>query len=271
MSTSTQWQLAHEAAERYQQILVPAILGPAARALVEWSAVHSGDTVLDVGCGTGAAARCAAEQAGASGHVIGIDINAGMIAIARSLPFVKGATIEWQEQNAYQLPLSNQTVDVALCAQTLQFLNDRSLALAEMYRVLKPGGRVALGLWNVIDENPYFHALVNAISRHVAPETAMGLKAAFGLSNMDKIRALLLEAGFQNIEMSVRQLDLELPQILDFVTRHISATPMAADFNAASAAAQRAVIQEVSGQLAAYKTDAGIRVPFRTHLAKAIK
>ena len=116
MATSTQWQMAREGAMRYEQILVPAILGPAARALVDWSAVQSGETVLDVGCGTGVAARYAAEQAGPSGRVIGIDVNAGMIDVAKSLPPVQGAAIEWHEKSAYQLPLAEQAVDVALCA-----------------------------------------------------------------------------------------------------------------------------------------------------------
>lgn len=57
MATSRQWQLAHEAAERYEHILVPAILGPFAQALVKWSALQPDEVVVDIGCGTGAAAR----------------------------------------------------------------------------------------------------------------------------------------------------------------------------------------------------------------------
>ena len=79
MAISTEWQLAREAAQRYEQILVPAILGPAARALVDWSALKGDETVLDVGSGTGAAARYAAELVGSSGRVIGSDVDAGMI------------------------------------------------------------------------------------------------------------------------------------------------------------------------------------------------
>src|SRR5574341_648405 len=190
MATSTQWQLAREAAERYEQILVPVILGPAARALVEWSSLQNGETVLDVGSGTGAAARFAAEPVGAAGRVIDIDVNAGMIDVARSLPSVQGAVIEWHETSAYELPMNDQTVDAVLSAQTLQFLNDRRLALSEKYRVLKPGGRVAISLWSSIEENPYFDVLVDAISKHSGQETAAGLQAIFSLSDADEIRAL---------------------------------------------------------------------------------
>lgn len=208
---------------------------------------------------------------GSSGRVIGIDVNAGMIEVAKSLPPVKGAVIEWYAKSAYELPLIDQSVDVALCAQTLQFLNDRRKALSEMYRVLKPGGRVAVSLWCDIEENPYFHVLVEVIARHIGQETAMGLKAAFGLSSADKICTLLMNAGFARVEMTIEQLDLELPKLKDFVPRHISATHMAAGFNAATQTEQQAVIQEVSVQLAAYELNAGVRIPFRTHLAVATK
>lgn len=271
MGISVEWQLAREAAERYEQILVPAILGPAARALVEWSALREGDTVLDVGSGTGAAARYAAEVVGSSGRVIGIDVNAGMIEVAKSLAPIRGAAIEWHEKSAYELPLNDQTVDVVLSAQTLQFLKDRGSALSEKHRVLKPDGRVTISLWSDIEENPYFNVLVDAVSKHIGKETAAGLQAIFSTSDAGEIGALLKTAGFTGIDMTIKQLELELPNLTDFVPRHISATPMAAGFNAAGQAAQQAVVQEVAEQLALYEANGGVVVPFVMHLAMAAK
>jgi ubiquinone/menaquinone biosynthesis C-methylase UbiE len=183
MATSKQWQLAQDAAERYERIVVPAILGPAARSLVEWSDLRDGERVVDIGCGTGAATQFAAEKVGASGRVAGVDVNAGMIDVAKSVPPVQGAVIEWFQNSAYQLPFTEGEFDVALCAQTLQFLEDRPRALTEMHRILKPGGRIAVSLWSDIQKSPYFHAMVQAITKNIGAETAAGLRAAFGLSD----------------------------------------------------------------------------------------
>lgn len=108
MTTSTQWQLAQESAERYQSILTPSILGPFARALVTFAALRPGEWVVDVGCGTGAAARFAAETVGETGFVMGVDVNAAMLAVARSLPVGRGARIEWRQGDAAQLPLDDR-------------------------------------------------------------------------------------------------------------------------------------------------------------------
>ncbi|HWV57417.1 MAG TPA: methyltransferase domain-containing protein [Longimicrobiales bacterium] len=271
MATSKHWQLAREAAERYERILVPVILGPAARALVEWAGLRNGESVVDVGCGTGAATRLTAEAVGSSGRVAGVDVNPGMLDVARSAAGVRGAVIEWFEASAYQLPFADGEFNVALCAQTLQFLDDRPQAAAEMYRVLEPGGRVAISFWCDIRENPYFHALVDAVTDNIGAETAAGLGAAFGLSDPETIRALLIESGFENVNVSAKQLDLEVPRLDDFVPRHVSATPMSAGFDAASVEARRAVVQDVSERLAAYQTGEGVRVPFRTHLVTGIR
>jgi SAM-dependent methyltransferase len=271
MSTSTQWQLTLEAAARYQQVIVPAILGPFARALVEWAAPPIGATVLDVGCGTGAAARFAAEQVGPTGHVVGVDVNGGMIAEARSLPVGEGATIEWHEQSAYSLPLPDQNVDVVISAQMVQFLQDRPLGLAEMHRVLTPGGRVAFSVWSDVQENPYFQAQVEACTQYLGPEVAAGLRAGFTLSRADDIYALLATAGFIQIEVINRQLDLPLPDLKEFIPRHISATPLAAGYNAAPASTQQALIEQMTTQLASYATNGRVQVPFRSHFARAIK
>jgi SAM-dependent methyltransferase len=271
MEKSTQWQLARDAAERYERILVPAILGPAARSLVEWSDLRDGEAIVDIGCGTGAAARCAAEKVRASGQVAGVDVNAGMLDVARSLAPVQGGVIEWFENTAYQLPFTEGSFDAALCAQTLQFLEDRPRALAEMYRVLKTGGRIAVSLWCDIRECPYFRVLVEGVTKHIGAESAAGLRAAFGLSDLEAIRALLAGAGFKSVTTTVKELDLELPRLQDFVPLHVSATPMSTGFFAASAEARRAVVYDMSEDLAPYETGQGIRVPFRTHLVMGVK
>ena len=266
MAASTQWQLAHQAAEQYEQVLVPTILGPAARALVEWAAPLPGDSVLDLGCGTGAAARAAAQKAGTSGRVVGVDVNAGMIGVARSLPPVPGAALEWQEGSADALPLTDHSMDRVLCAQTLQFLPDRPAALAEVARILKPGGRLAVSLWSDLRESPYFQALIDAISKHVGAETAAGLEAAFGLSDTGEIRALLAGAGFGPIEMVVERLELELPAPETFVPTHIDATPMSAGYRAAARRDQERVVRDVAAAVEPYRMNGGVRVPFSTHL-----
>lgn len=272
MATSQQWQLAREAAERYERILVPAILGPFAQALVEWSALQPGEVVLDVGCGTGAAARFAAPRVGPSGRVIGLDVNEGMIEVASSLPPTGGAAIEWLQKSVYELPLDDESVDVAVCAQTFQFLDNRPLALAQIARVLKPGGRVTLSLWSEMAESPYFHALVMAIAQHVSPDTAGGLGAAFNLSQADAIQELLHTAGFQDVTVEATVLNLPLPPLPEFLPRHVSATPMAAGFNAASDAARQAVLEELTNRLAPYiQSDGSLNVPFSSYMAVGIK
>ena len=266
MSASTEWQLARTSAERYQTILTPAILGPFARELVDVATLRKGESVLDVGCGTGAAARYAAEVVGSWGRVVGVDVNASMIEVARSLPAVNGAPMEWRVASADLLPVDDRSIDGVLCAQTLQFLPDKQAALWEMRRVLKPGGRAALSLWCDIKDNPYFFCLTETIARHIGLQTAAGLRAAFALSAADEIHTLLKEAGFTQIEMVVRRVDLQLPNLMEFVPRHISATPMADGFDRASETLKVTIVREVAERLSPYQLNGRAHIPFRSHL-----
>lgn len=271
MRTSRQWQLGDGAAERYETILTPTILGPFARALVDFAVLRPSERVIDIGCGTGAAARYAAPKVGGRGSVLGIDINQGMIAMARSLPAVDGAAIEWRVARATELPVPDGKIDVALCAQTLQFLPEKHQALAEAHRVLRDGGRALVSLWCAIEENPYFEALVTAMRRHVGAEVAAGLEAIFALTDMDEVTAMLQKAGFGEIDHEVTRLDLPLPALRTFVPRHIGATPMAAGFEQAGVDRQQAVVTEVAERLSGFENGRGARIPFRSHMVGAWK
>lgn len=267
---SSPGRVAREAA-LYEEVLVPTILGPAARALVEASGPRQGQRVLDTGCGTGAAARLAAPEVGPAGEVVGVDRDPAMIEVARSLPPADGAPITWLVAAAHRLPFPAASFDLVLGSQVLQFLRHRSAALGELVRLLRPGGRLALSLWTEPAESPYFHALVEALARHLGSEVAASLSAAFDLSNPDEMRALLMGAPIRDLELRTLRLDLPLPPPDEFVPRHLAATRVADDFEAAPEDARAAVVSEVRERLAEYETDTGVRVPFRARIALAVR
>src|SRR6266545_3885805 len=143
MNAEGQWQLTGSAAERYERVLAPAIFAPFAEDLVELAQLQDGERVLDVASGTGVVARHAAQKVRTTGRVTGLDLNQGMVEVARSLPPVPGAApIIWIEGSALAMHLPDAVFDVVLCQQGVQFFPDRPAALREMRRVLVPGGRV---------------------------------------------------------------------------------------------------------------------------------
>jgi SAM-dependent methyltransferase len=296
LNISQNWQLNLEAAELYEAIPVPTILGPAARLLVEHASINSDSNVIDVGCGTGAATRYVAKIVSSPGSVTGVDINAGMIEVAKSLPNGSGMSVDWYECSAFELPFEENTFNVAISAQTIQFLDDRARALSEMSRVLKPDGQLAISTWCSIEKNPYFDALVKVVSKFLGAETASGLEAAFTLTSSSEVKVvskflgaetasgleaaftltssseiakLLTHAGLKNSTVDAFEINLDLPPIEDFVARHISATPMAGSFSAAPESMQQDLAKEVAKSLERYKTEAGATVPFQINVGKA--
>ena len=116
------------APENYEQFFVPVIAAPLATDLIDIAALGLGERVLDVACGTGVVARLAAERVGATGTVDGIDLNPGMLAVARSVT-PPSMAIEWHESSAEAIPLPDEAFDVVLCQMGLQFVPDNFLSL----------------------------------------------------------------------------------------------------------------------------------------------
>jgi ubiquinone/menaquinone biosynthesis C-methylase UbiE len=105
------------AAENYERYFVATIGAPLAADLVDLAALSNGERVVDIACGTGVVTRLAAERVGADGTVAGVDINPGMLAVARAA--ASDPTIEWQEASAEALALPDDAYDVALCQMGL--------------------------------------------------------------------------------------------------------------------------------------------------------
>ena len=84
MSDLEQWQVSGHAPQAYERYMVPTLFTPWAQELLARAALHAGERVLDVACGTGIVARLAAQRVGPSGYVMGVDLNAAMIETART-------------------------------------------------------------------------------------------------------------------------------------------------------------------------------------------
>jgi SAM-dependent methyltransferase len=116
---------------------------PAAR-LLKHAKVRAGQSVLDVGCGTGVVAVTAA-RAGA--RVTGLDLTPALLERARENAQIAEVSLDWQEGDAENLPFDNGAFDVVLSQFGHMFAPRPEVATAEMLRVLKPGGTIAFATW----------------------------------------------------------------------------------------------------------------------------
>jgi ubiquinone/menaquinone biosynthesis C-methylase UbiE len=268
MSQQERWQLGCNAPEVYERHMVPAIFGPWAPLLVAQAALHTGERVLDVACGTGVLTRLAATQVGITGNVVGLDLNPGMLAVARTLPLPQGAAIDWREGDAGALPFVAATFDVVFCQLGLQYFPDRRQAVREMYRVLSPNGRLVALVWRSIVHSPGFAALAAALDRHVSPTAGAVMRAPFVFGDRpEELRRLLTDAGFHDVMVrsDVRMVRFASPEAL--VQYQVAGSPLAGHVAQADDAVREALIRDVTAAMEDYLNDEGVAFPIEGHIA----
>jgi arsenite methyltransferase len=111
----------------------------------ELGRLSAGERVLDLGCGAGTDSLVAAQMVGPEGSVIGIDMTPEMLAKARrAAAEMGGANVEFVEGEIELLPFGDESVDVVISNGVIDLLPDKDTVFAEIYRVLRPGGRIQL-------------------------------------------------------------------------------------------------------------------------------
>jgi ubiquinone/menaquinone biosynthesis C-methylase UbiE len=271
MSQQGQWQVAGSAPEVYERELVPAVFAPWAPMLVALAHPGRGERVIDIACGTGIVARIAAGQVGPDGVVTGVDLNPGMLNVARSLKTTgePAAPIQWQEASADKLPFPDGSFDVAYCQLGLQFFADRPAALREMRRVLVPEGRLALMVWRSIGESPGFAALAEILEQNIGPAAATIMRAPFGLSDANELSQLVEVAGFRDVTVHQRVGAVHFPSIERFVLSYVAGSPLAGQVSQASDAAREKLITDTKQVLGKYIDNRGLSFPIAAHLLAA--
>lgn len=210
-------------AEAYQEYYGPAIFEPLANVVLDHVRPTPGDRVLDVACGTGIVARRVAGIVGPTGQVVGVDLNPGMIDVARAMPTPEDVPIEYHQGDAQALDLPDATFDFVVCQQGVQFFPDRLAGLREMRRVLGAGGRAAIAVWRGLDEHPLYAALADAEVPHLAEVgvnvTRDEVVAPFSFGSATAGCDLLAEAGFGDVSVVPRSIEARFATPDRFVER----------------------------------------------------
>lgn len=251
------------APENYQRYFVPSIAAPLAEDLVRIAALRPGERVLDVACGTGVVTRLAGERVGEQGAVAGLDVNPGMLAVARSSAPTKPA-VDWYETSAEAMPLGDGAFDVALCQMGLQFIGNKLGALREMRRVLAPGGRLVLNLPGPTP--PLFAAMADALGSHIGPQAVSFVHIVFSLHDERELRELLTGAGFGDVSVAKTRASLALPPARDFLWQYVVSTPLANAVAKASDEARAALEADFVNKARSYAIDGRLtcEVPMTT-------
>ena len=193
-------QLAASAAEVYDEFFVPALFIDWPRQVLETSKVQVGRAVLDVACGTGILAREAKALVGSGGRVVGLDINEGMLAVARS----GCSDITWKHGAAESLPFESGEFDHVVSQFGLMFFQDRAQSISEMVRVMKPGGTGCVAVWGSLDDTPGYLAVARMLNDLFGPEIANSIEAPYCLSDTSVLEALFWTAGAESVVVETR-------------------------------------------------------------------
>lgn len=183
------------AATAYESLHVPAVFKQWAPLVVQAAGIGQGHRVLDVACGTGVLAREAMSQVGVTGRVCGLDAGAGMLAVASQI----APTVEWQQGLAEMLPYEEGAFDAVISQFGLMFFQDRLGALKEMHRVMVSGGRLAVAVWDALENLEAYPLAVDLLQRLAGRDAANALRAPFVLGDRHALAGLFQDAGFKAV------------------------------------------------------------------------
>lgn len=159
------------------------------------AALQPGETVLDLGSGAGFDCFLAVRKVGPSGHVIGVDMTAEMVAKAREhAEEARYANVEFRLGEIEHLPVAEDSIDVIISNCVINLSPDKPRVFEEAFRVLRPGGRLAVS--DIVTTAP--------LPEEVRTDLALYAGCMAGAATIAELEAMLLASGFENIRIQAK-------------------------------------------------------------------
>jgi SAM-dependent methyltransferase len=179
--------------------------------LIDRARPKAGDRIVDVGCGCGATSIAFAQKVGGSGHVLGVDISAPMLARARQIA-PAGLPVDFVLADATVFPFDPASIDLLVSRFGVMFFAEPAVSFANMRRALRPSGRLAFACWREPRENPWLMTPLQAVYKHAPrlPQPGPEDPGPFAFASEARVNRILNEAGFSRIGMEACDLSLDV-------------------------------------------------------------
>jgi len=241
MATTETFQISAEQAEVYEARFVPALFAQWVDAVLDAAGVGPGQDVLDVACGTGIVARHAAERVGPTGSVTGVDLNPAMLDVAARV----SPELAWQVADAIALPFGDDSFDAVTCQSAAMFFPDLVGALHEMGRVTRPGGVVAVQVFDLREDQPAYGPWIDMVARHAGEDALRMLGTYWVHGDRDLMRERCAAAGLTVTAVHDHERPAHFPSVEAMVLTEVNSTPLADRLTSADLAAVIADSYEV--------------------------
>ena len=233
-------------------------LEPAHAKLLATAGLGPGERVLDVACGTGLVTFAAAAAVGPRGTVVGVDLSDGMVERCRARARERGlGHVRVERMEAEVLALPDASFDAALCALGLMYVPDARKALAEMRRVLAPGGRAVAAVWGQRSRCGWaeIFPIVDArVKSEVCP-------LFFSLGTADRLGTIFRDVGLANVVTEKLETRLEWASPEEACGAAFAGGPVALAYSRFDEATRQAVHAEYLASIAPWRSGSGYAVP----------
>ena len=238
------------------------------RPVTEWMVraldPQPGDTVLELAAGPGDVGFAAAPLLGDEGLLISSDFSSEMVEVARRRAAELGLrNVEHRQIDAEDIPLEDDSVDGVLCRFGLMLMPDPDAVVAEIRRVLRPGGRLVLAVWSTAQRNPWISIAGRILDElgH-APPTDPDAPGPWVFADHERLRDVLADGGFSEVHIEEVPILLRYDDVDDYIAVSTETSGMLArTWREVSEDEREMIVTRLSEEFVPFAVDGGYELP----------